>query len=396
MMEVNQALRDIGEEEWEGGAFPAIERGRDVYVESTSTKLSKYALDLWNLGWSDGLTGQPSGENIELIRKFAERRKERRVHKLRDELAKAEGTLTDAEETAGDAAAAIERIQKRVNALAQHREEKPHEFSPLSGITFLVVSVILIISDIPLTIQFVGQVLGMNVNVDIIDNVTGRARTLGIVNILFGPFRRDAAEALWEVAAVAFGIAMLGMFFKLTADFLLGDNKFFASYPWLVHVRPALQAIFFTAAFGLTFLTLWEMGALRAAASKGAPPSGLVDFTYKLLAIALPGIGGICFSLGQKRLQNWWELLTARILIVRYRRALRTANHRATIGRAGSRSLNDAIDRETTPQEETSVPEKIYTHAYDRGTRSFERSDSQTIHDRCMALVHRAIAAGMR
>jgi hypothetical protein len=395
-MDVNQALHDIGEQTWEGGAFPAIEPGRNIYVESPSDKLSKYTLDLWNLGWSDGLTGQPSDENIELIRKFATTRKERRVDKLRDDLAKAEGTLTDAEERAGDARVAIKRTEERLDDLLEYRKQKPHEFSPLSGIAFLVVSIILIISDIPLTIQFVGKALGMKLSVEAYNNDTGHVEKLHIVNILFGPLRTKAAVGLWEVAALALGIAMLGMFFKLTADFLLGDRKFFARYPWLVHVRPALQTIFFLAAFGLTCVTLWDMGALRAAAAHGKPPDNLVDATYKLLAIALPGIGGICFSLGQKRLQNWWELLTVRILNVWHRRALRLASHRAAIEKAASRSLNETIDREMKPQEETSVPEKIYMHAYDRGTRSFERPDSQTTHDRCMALVHRAISAGMR
>jgi hypothetical protein len=396
-MDVNQALRDIGEETWGGGAFPAIEGGRDAFMESTSNKLSKYTLDLWNLGWSDGLTGQSSAENIELIRKFAETRKKRHVHELRAELAKAQGAYSDAEERARDAAVSVDRTEKKLNALVEHRREKPHEFSPLSGVVFLVVSMILILSDIPLTIQLVGEALGLETWAPIPDDGTGHATTLKIGNILFGPMREKALELLWEAAAVALGIAMLGMFFKLASDFLLGDKEFFTRYRWLVHARPILQVAFFALAFALTCWTLWDLGALRAAArAKGGPPQDLVDMTFKLLAIALPAIGGICFSLGQKRLQNWWELLTTRALIFRHRRALRIANHHAAIQKAAAHSLNEAIDHEIWQQEEFSVPEKVYTHAYDRGVRSFERPDNQTIHDRCMALVHRAIAAGMR
>jgi len=403
-MDINQALRDIDEGTWEGGEFPAIERSAILIADaqSTSNRLSKYALDLWDLGWSDGVAGQPAGDNLTLIRRFASLRRRRRLFKLRTDLDNAEIAKTGAEEAAREAQAATKRCETKLNDLVARREQKPHEFSPLSGITFLLVSIILMLSDIPLTIQFVGQALGMDVSKDIYDAVAGGSRKLHIVNIIFGPFRREAAETLWEVAVIALGIAMLGMFFKLTADFLLGDSHFFTRYRWLVHVRPALQAIFFVVAFSLVCLTLWDMGALRAAASAAAlkgtqPPQDLVDTTYKLLAIVLPAIGGICFSLGQKRLQNWWELLVTRTLIVRSRRVVLLATRRAGVEAAASISLIDAIKRESAEEAETtSVPEKVYKHAHERGSRSFERPDSQSLHDRCMALVYRAIAAGVR
>ena len=118
--------------------------------------------------------------------------------------------------------------------------------------------------------------------------------------------------------------------------------------------------------------------------------------TYTLLAIALPTIGGICFSLGQKRLQNWWELTTTRLQIVRNRRVVTKAARRVAAHTAQSVSLSDAIKRELEAADTESVPEKMYTHAHKRGARSFERPDSQSLHDRCMALVYRAIAAGVR
>jgi hypothetical protein len=400
-MSVNEALRAVGEETWDGSAFPPIEpRIAGIgTADSEAHRLAKYSMDLWSLGFSDGLAGQPAEDNVALIRQFASRRKTDRLIKLGHELAVSESEKAVADQARTDLQTAIGQNTRKRDALLARREKKPHEFSPLSGAAFLIVSLMLILSDIPLTIQFVGQALDM---ADVVErpDESGNIQQLHIVNMIFGPMRREAALALWEVAALALGIAMLGMFFKLTADFLLGDSEFFSRYPWLVHIRPALQAVFFLTAFILVCRTLWSMGALRAAVSTakhthGAIPPALVNMTYTMLAIALPVIGGICFSLGQKRLQNWWELLTTRIQLFRNRRATLKVAGSVAMHAAQSEFLSEAIKRELAAADTASVPEKMYTHAHHRGARSFERPD-QSLHDRCMALVYRAMAAGVR
>jgi hypothetical protein len=332
----------------------------------------------WRVGWTDGRLGQIWNEMREVLKHLAERR---RLERERDVDIAIKGATADAatsREALKRDAEELSRVEKQFNAISDHHDRAPSSYSVTVAVIFIVSAVVLMASDLPLS----------------------RMAALGL---------GLTADDLIEQWAVAAGIAILGIIFKLIADpfttpaYLL--NKYVQVIRWFVCAIVLIVIITGVSGAYILLGTIRndartmvaedrDSGTTGMVTPSSAPPSAPVTtpvlpasradwlrkladvptgtLTFIAMALAIPIVGGILLSTGLSRLHN----------ASRYRHVV--AAHDATRARF-MKTFDENAQKMATIQKlqvelttEGEIPYlansayALYLHGYERGYTSPE------------------------
>lgn len=262
-------------------------------------------------GFRDGVLGQTWREYGKILEAKAEARRvedECEAQKRR-ELQRAEMRLArEGEERLRDES---ERIEREYQMVASDRDRKPSSYSRPWGLIFVGLAVLLVFADFPLTRQIVS------------------AMSIG-------------SDSVWtiEQILVAAGIVVISLFFKLLADPFTQPQYLMSRWTRVIMrtLSVLIAIVVLVGVVGTLFLLgMFRGGAIASEAGgdtvveetftatssdTAAPPStttdpaaGSVDtrlrtlerfrdFTFVVLGLTLPIIGGIFASVGMARIHN--------------------------------------------------------------------------------------------
>jgi hypothetical protein len=429
-------ILNLSERLWDG-KFPSIATSGDSGEPPPRPATAKYDEELWAVGWTDGATGQPPHHGIALIKAHDDNRNRRVAQQLshRKALAEAEAdaSLKRIERSAND----LDRTRAELIDLEERRRRDPHEFSVFTGILYVVIALILLLSDMPLSLSLVAEGFNLPLKYDL---DSGETIVLGQV---FSPQWREVLRYLWQPIILAVGIACLGIFFKIVTDYFLSSTEERPSDPWFAIAFKWMRRAFFALAFALMLGGLWSVGTLRSrqqalnAAVERRPDtqprmrvaedpttsdeklkqqridkakydqeelfrSDAVDVwtsrSFIALAITLPLIGGICFSVGAKRVQRVLQLWTARVRCMW--RGLRIDRDRKNqaVQKSSSEFLAQELQRLSSHGDEIDVTAlRVYLHGYSRGYAMPQKLEpNRNLYDHCKAILQRWIATGVQ
>jgi hypothetical protein len=332
----------------------------------------------WRIGWTDGRLGQIWTEMREVLKHLAEKR---RLERKRDVEIAIKGATADAA-TATEALKRDEkelsRLEKQYEDISDHLDRAPSSYSVTVAVIFIVSAVVLMASDLPLS-RMAAVGLGLT------------------------------ADDLIEQWAVAAGIAILGIIFKLIADpfttpaYLL--NKYVRVIRWFVCAIVLMVIVTGVSGAYILLGTIRNDARTMVAEDRDSGTTGMVTppvapppapvtapvlpasradwmrklaevpagtLTFIAMALAIPIVGGILLSTGLSRLHN----------ASRYRHVV--AAHGATRARF-MKTFDENAQKMATIQKlqvELTTEEKIpdlansayalYLHGYERGYTSPE------------------------
>jgi len=181
-------------------------------------KLATYGEDLWWLGWSDGGSGQPIKAGVDLIDTHSEARRRVRLRAARAQCAGAKARQEAATEIADSLAQNLQSRRDELGVVEARRRENPHETSLFTGLVYVLIAVILLIADMPLSLNLVADAFNMPHT-----HAISETDILTISELFVGR-RGLVVRYLWEPIVLATGIAALGIFFKIVSDYLLSST----------------------------------------------------------------------------------------------------------------------------------------------------------------------------
>jgi len=446
----DNVLRNESEHLWRD-VFPRIYAGQGDGAPFRDRHLPSYAETLWWLGWADGGLGQSPDEGEALVRIHADALRRRRIEELQGESIRLAKDAEIADLASQHLQEDIDGTRLELRSITDRRRKDPHEASLVTGWLYVLVAIVLILADMPLSLRLVADGFDMPIR----HTVPGTTDVITFGDF-FDPARRhDALIHLWEPIVLALGIAALGIFFKIVADYLLSTAPMLQHRPRVLKI---LKATFFTVALLLMVAGLWFVGQLRAtqqsagrlretqnsganrsftmqddstittpsattevsdtSGSDSARQQELVDqqeaaalsaaqkevdwwarWSFVLMAIALPAIGGICFAIGWKRVQLSFLRIT-RFVWLEWS-WIRLRKHRA-IG-SGFHERLAAVNAELEFLANTArgiqevAPLQLYRHGYHRGfTEPQKLEPHRSLLARCKEALHFRIAAGLQ
>jgi hypothetical protein len=437
-MNPNDFTKMVKESEplWDG-KFPSIATSADSGEPALRPPTAKYDEKLWAVGWTDGATGQPPHHGIALIQAHDAERNRELARRLSEVTALA----------AANADAASKRIERRtedlkqtraeLTELEQRRRKDPHEFSFSTGIFYVFIAAILLLSDMPLSLSLVAEGFNLPVKYEL---DSGETILLGQI---FSPQWRDVLRYLWQPIILAVGIACLGIFFKIVTDYFLSSVEEAPSDPRFTIAFKWVRRVFFVLAFALMLGGLWNVGTLRSrqqalnAAVERRPATQsrtrvaedavtrdarlkqeqadkaiydreesvraeAVDLwtnrSFIALAITLPLIGGICFSVGAKRVQRFLQLWTARVRCAWQGVGIDRDRKNQAVQKSSAEFLTQELKRLDSDGHEIDVTAlRVYLHGYSRGYAMPQKLEpNRSLYEHCKAILQRWIATGVQ
>jgi len=398
---------------------------------------AKYDEKLWAVGWTDGATGQPPEQGIALIRSHDADRNQQLKKQLSESKALAEAEAEAASQRIQRKTVDLEQTRAELTDLEERRRKDPHEFSVSTGILYVLIAVILLLSDMPLSLSLVAEGFNLPVSHEL-DN--GEMILLGQI---FSPQWREVLRYLWQPIILAVGIACLGIFFKIVTDYFLSSVEEAPSDPRFAIAFKWMRRIFFVLAFALMLGGLWNVGTLRSrqqalnAALERRPDTqprtrvaedaatrearlkqeGIdkakydqeervraeaVDLwtnrSFIALAITLPLIGGICFSVGAKRVQRFLQLWTARVRCAWRGFGIDRDRKNQAVQKSSSEFLAQELRRLSSQADEIDVTAlRVYLHGYSRGYAMPQKLEpNRSLYEHCKAILQRWIATGVQ
>jgi len=401
--ELEQILKE-SEPLWDG-KFPAITTsgfGDEPLRPATAT----YAEKLWNVGWTDGAAGQPPEHGERLIQAHDDDRSHRIVTELNHLKTRADSRAAASKERLERMTSDLSGTRAELSELEGLRRRDQTEFSLITGVLYIFVALILLLSDMPLSLSLVAEGFHLRLSKEI----DGRKI---VVDDIFSPDWQNVLRYLWQPIILAVGIACLGIFFKIVTDYLLSsaedaprDSRFAKAFKWM-------RRVFFALALLLMLGGLWSIGTLRArqqalaaaeesgstaAASQVESADLWTNRSFITLAITLPLIGGICFSVGSKRVQRFVQLWMARLRAAwQGWRADREREGRI-VQESESAFLGQELQRLATREGDVDLTAlSVYLHGYTRGlTMPQKLEPHRSLYSHCKDVLQQWIAAGVQ
>lgn len=373
---------------------------------------------LWHVGWSDGRRGQPlkdSQEVLDLEEQLLEIEERRRLAGEIGKRRQEEARLTARADHADKRCSAVEGAAAE---LSEERRKQPGLYSWVLGLLYLVAAALLFLADIPLSLRLVADNFGLPVE-KTVDNVE-----LGVEDLVAEP--SQVMEHLWEAVLLALGIMLFGFLVKWAIDELSR----------IVSDRGRRQLLWWSVAvvLGLLGATLICLSVVRdqqqavqdkatrdapqgssytepvpgnepdgggspgpPPATQGEEPSAGVDFTlwsFLLLTLLLPVAGGIFFTTGWRRLENWFNYRRTTLRELWYRRRRDRAKEKLEETRARREALEGRLD--DLPKESRirkAFGREMHHHGFLRGSTIPETLDwGAGTYERCERLLFNALA----
>lgn len=376
--------------------FPDIllEEGQELDPSDGSDKKyhsppARYDDRVWTLGWTDGRLGQPEEINAELLRAQADVNQQKEIRKVRSQIAGAQAKVEMFKARLGHIQKKLDDVQSYYLELWKRRNKNITGASLPLALMYLVFGLMLFLADVPLSLQLVAAgfkipswknlATGERVDVDAIFSDTW-----------------FVLNNLWEPLFLALGIALMGIIVKLFLDTVIFHSE--EEDPPLTRKRNVGMIV----ALLLFLVATLSLGFFRAEAMKIAHSGKILDYeqaTFIFLTLALPIAGGLCFSVGWRRLERaknyYFTLLRLRWLEWRFERATLAFSEQAQLVRSLTPILEgDAIE---LAKAETALRKSLYLHGYQRGQNVPETLvEGATLYGVCERALKRVLARKVR
>lgn len=371
----------------------------DASTASFRKRPARYEHPLWSLGWTDGRLGQPLETNEALLVARGKLRRVTRLQAMKAKLSLNEAKLPDLQAQITRVRDLLTNAMSHYTSILTDRAGRFHEFSYGLGVFYMVVAVILFLSDIPLTLKLVAKGFELKTEET---NAAGQI-VFGLDDLLvYGP---TVFLKLWEPLALALGIALAGVFLKL---FL--DDVIFRQAPEVRWKRTiALSIILGGFIFTMIVLGIFrsqiqdtvvqnELNKTRAQQEQvlrngGHTESQILDLlgprqvhkqngietaTFIALTLALPLIAGACFSAGWRRFKDTqrYNQLKKEIKQLENNLDSASASFQSAVSEIESAKIwlelnADSSDADAETQQELN----LYRHGYLRGVNVPETID---------------------
>ncbi|HEV7745472.1 MAG TPA: hypothetical protein VGO56_10790 [Pyrinomonadaceae bacterium] len=397
----------------------------DGSTESFRKRPSRYEHPLWSLGWTDGRLGQPRETNEELLLARGRLRRDTRIQAMKARLSLNETKLPDLQMQVARVREFLSDAMSHYGKIVNDRAGRFHEFSYVLGGFYILVALVLFLSDIPLTLKLVAK--GFDLKTEVTSARTGQL-LYGVDDLLVQT--SNVVSGLWEPLTLALGIALAGVFIKIFLDDVIFRETSEVRRKRVVAL--SVIGVFFLGTIvvlGLfrsqvqNTMTQNELEKTRATQTeqlraRGVPEgqiqtllgelrvkqeSTVEKVTFVLLTITLPLVSGACFSAGWRRLKDTQRYHQLRREIKKLEQKLETASSSLYTALSGVESaktwlkLNaddpnvDAVDAET--QQELS----LYRHGYFRGVNVPETIDhGLTLYDRVQRSAQKILAKRLK
>lgn len=382
-----------------------------------------YGEPLWRLGWTDGRLGEPREKHENVIRGWCKLRGLREIELKEERIARVKGELNSLKEKCDRTDGQLTEAADQFNQISAEHSSRYSEFSYFVAGIYLLVSLILFLSDVPLTLKLVAK--GFDLKTEVLDPVT-KLPILGVDDLILQP--RAVAYNLWQPLALALGIAVAGVFVKIFLDELIfNDAKkprkltvtlcivlglFMLAILFLGIFRSTIQANLQSVAYKtgrdelkarLKSQKLTEV-QISDAMGPDSPPKeeGLLSVTtFSALTFVLPIIAGVCFAIGWRRFKDARRYSSLR---KRVRKLEETRDHDARKMNSlqaevdvGEAWLTRQQTKDNSIDAETDWAISVFQHGYYRGITLPETLDhGATLFERVQKSAEKIFAERMR
>jgi hypothetical protein len=381
----------------------------------------------WRRGHGDGQIGQPPGEGeavVEVgVREYWKRWVEQR-HRRAGQL-KAEVEIARQE---------VERLKLRLDSV-QHafqqiwmkKQMNYHAFSRPLAWLYLIFGVILLLSDIPLSLKLVA--VGFGVRTTPPDGVKG----LTVDDFFYAPLA--VFGQYWEAIMLALGVAAVGIFVKYFFDLIVLRDQESEVPPWWVKIVMVIVLTGFCA-------TIYVLGVYRAEIQVQATVKEIVEevenesvglisqdlsgytpekkaelirertdnalksaptwtsVTFVALTLLIPVVGGICFSASGSRFRHAKQFNALRDelreLEGKYAQQVTALHRHREEYEAETKAL---AEEQANPSGESLAKLRVnlYRHGYERGRHApAPPEEIPSLYDWCWAAVSKLLASKSR
>jgi hypothetical protein len=364
---------------------------------------------LWQLGWTDGRNGQPSKTNESIIDSYTELKYLEEYAAEEQKLHQAEARVKYLQSLCGRIKAKLDQLQSLHDELWQTVSKRVSDHSLLLAIIYLLVAIMLILADIPLSLTLVAR--GFQLKTEVLDPNTGEITSVN--DLLTAPF--VTITRLWEPLIMSIGIALSGVFIKYFLDEVLFRERTQATEPAkrffrdVVFIRKTVLWVLFLG-FISTIVILGFFRAdiqrqerlyqLRTQTMVDGRTRGLTDqeiernyefqkqemldrdswaeWAFISLTLMFPLVSGICFSAGWSRLEKTQPYIGPRLRFGATKRSLSRLEKRydkafEELTRADEdfKAQTNKMERERNVFKKRELLIKlqngIYVHGYERG-----------------------------
>jgi uncharacterized membrane protein len=378
------------------GGWPGVRPVRETESSKSDGSDGKHldpeghADSTWRMGWTDGRSAQPSESYLRLLRAEGALADQGRIEAAtlatRQAEARARVNTVAAEHVTRD----LERAESELEERARDRKQHLGAYSAILGIFYLTVGASLLFADVPLSL-LVSRALGL-LNEDLpLDDLSA---------VIADPL------AYWEPLSVAIGLALLGVVFKMAADFFHRTTA--------QHTKTTQRAgmVLFIVLTILVVTTIVAVGIIRgmthtldvaemkedAATKMMTDVSNLGLFVFTLMALSFAIGGAVCFSSGVSRLINAVRIRSLEKQVSDLRKdhiaAVQARESELAIVEVLKHKLDSVVSSSGLDVELKSA---LYLHGYGRGLTVPETAlEGATLYDRARRYRDRLIATAVQ
>jgi hypothetical protein len=380
---------------------------------------SEYEDQIWHLGWTDGRHGQPAADNIALIRARARLLWQERADAADAEIAATRARVRSLEGSLGRLRERLDLVTGDYLKLLHDRGENPQSYSLSLWLIYSLGALLLLAADLPLSLKLVAMGYG----------VTTENKVGSVDKLLEEPWK--VLNNFWEAVLLAIGVALAGILIKYLLDSLVYRDEQKTLSRVSKGVLLGILGLFLVTTICLGFFRadvqrqkhIDELNDRVMALKKlGDDPEIVKEIkevehtrdqeqsesmwsmrtaSFILLTLLFPIAGGICFSIGWRKLVKrlrfwsvWMALKKAEWLYgpeaLRYEQArgalesLEAKRRRDNEAHAGGDSYAEMLV-------------SLYRHGYARGRNVPETVDAgASLYKRCEKAVAKMLAGKLR
>lgn len=378
--------------------------------------IMEFGDEIWDLGWTDGRLGQPLPEYERVFQVHAELTKRHKIKTLEGEIAGLTNEVEREQRLKEASDKAFTSAVTRLDEVKERRSKKLREYSLVLGLMLLGVGFILFLSDIPLSLRLVAQGYKIPTEASL-----PNGDTVVIGDIFTKPGL--VLQHLWEPLLLALGLAFSGIFVKIFIDEVIWIRQQSEENPRKVRVffysvavlfvltlafvgafRATQQAQGTTAAAVPSYVPSFATGGASPAPSATANPSGAGStwgtgfWSFLLITLMLPIVGGICFLAGWSCIQHWFYLQSCRLDVFLSSWQYKSASRVLTSAREHLEAAQSQLRLLTAGSNlQADLWESLYRHGYWRGMAVPETLEAQEdLYTRCERYLTKQLAARAR
>lgn len=414
------------------GALPPIQFeelvGRDT-SDSSNRRYhkppSEYDHEIWHLGWTDGRHGQPQGDNVAIIGARARLAWQERAAAADAEIGQKRALVRNHE-------GVLFRLRKRLDLIAddhlsllKERSDNPQSYSLSLWLIYSLAALVLIAADLPLSLKLVAMGYGVTTETQ------SEINRLSVDDLLKNPY---VLVEFWEAMLLALGIALSGVLIKYLLDsFVYREEQKTATRVFTYTLTGILVLFLGTTVYLGIFrasvqrqkhvaeLTEQQDGLRRLRGANADPEidkeiarieaekqaelsesNGSVrTVSFIALTLLFPISGGICFSVGWRKLIRCLRFRSVEKALKRAESDYRGEELLSEQARGALASLEAKRARENAAYASgdayADMLVGIYLHGYERGRNVPETVDAgASLYERCEKAVNKLLAGKLR